>query len=326
MKKILCIILASMMLVLCGCGSDDSSAVSVSSEAGSVKESFSKEFSKFGLTLYLPEDAYESENEDQDFGSSTRYFCERGYIMLSKLSLKIDNWHNGVLRDSFLSFVNDSSGSIQNVTFNDTNAAIYDMSLMKDSKEYTVRGIVFNLSGNSMQIAVTSYRSKDDTKQFFEDIISKMTADGNPVRITTSFSNSTEESKDGNGIFVKKKYYGGFSFCVPADAVEKTSSGGNKTYDGTEAVIIVAESSYIPDLTDDLEIYEIYNTYDIERKTVDGTTVVKIITTSEGKNYGWVLFTYLGTYYTVGVTSKIDAVSYTNVKKLLDDFFVTLNL
>ena len=327
MKKLITFILAAMMLMLCGCGDRGSQAAS--SDASGAGESLSKEFTKWGITLYLPEDTYEKDAEDGSYGSSTDYECKRGRVRLSKLSFYNENWHSGAERDSFLSFVDSYSGSIQNVTFNDTSAAMFDMTAMIESKEFYTRGLVFNLSGNSMQMFVTSFQSQDDTKAFFSEIMSSMKAEGKSVNVRTSVSapaDRTSRDEGMFGIFTKKVTEGAVSFCVPLDADRTITSSGSKAYEGTEAVIMSSELSDLPDLNSDSELYQIFKTFDFERMTVRGVTILKVITTSEGKYYGWVVFNLSGVNHTIGVTSKIDAVSYMNVKGLLDDFAETISI
>ena len=335
MKKLVCILMTAMMLVFCGCESAERSS-SAESSAKTSASAYTKKLSIDNVSFCVPEDCREEDGKDS---IKYYYYPDGGFIMTSyydngyKVSI-----HNDDLVEGLTSGIN-SKSDVQNFSYEKTFINNIPVLLMKmemhyDTSIYYCFTVYLMSNQHMVSLGISSGISFDDAEAKYKalaDTIELTDKADNEASKAKEISNSwvapdTAEPKGGKGIFEKRVYESGFSFCIPQEAVETTGSGDSKSYEGTEAVILIGETSYLPDLTDDQVLYSIYKTYDFERKTINGTTVVKIITSSEGKHFGWVLFSYLGTFYNIGITSKIDAVSYSNVRTLLDDFAETLDI
>lgn len=316
MKKLICILMAAMMLMLCGCGSEEASSAADSSSAAKAKEySFTKKCSIDNVSFCVPEDSVEQAGDN---GIMYYYFPDAGFIMTTvhENSYAV-SVHNESQIDGLIEGLESSGGAKvldHDKTFiGDTPILLIRMKVEAQSITMYCYSVYLNSDRSLLSLGVNSYDSFDDAKAKCDALID-----------TIQIDERAAEEAPVSSIFTKRIYDSGFSFCVPENAYQNTTSSGNKGYEGSEAIIMSTETSYGIDLDDDAQIYEIFGTFDFERTTVNGVTVIKVLTKSEGKYYGWVIFYLKGTYHTIGVTSKIDAVTRSNVKGLLDDFFKAL--
>lgn len=320
MRKQICIILAVMMLTLCGCGSGDESS-SADTSSHSIEYEYTEKHNINNVSFCVPKECEETAGDD---GTVYYYYPDNSLIMTSVHKYSYGGHiHSDSTIESLTDGIKEAKGVTvlgQEKTFiGDTPILLIKLKIeLQEETSYSYSA--YMMSDEHLIQLGTNSLDPDDAKAKYDAL-----ADTVQIDEQAAGSKSDAQITDSGRIFVKRIYETDFSYCVPEDAAESTRSSGTG-YEGSKAALLLSSTTIAPDLTDDSWLYQLFGSYDFERETVNGVTVVKAITVNEGKFFGWVVFNYLGKNHTIGITSRINAVSYSVVKDLRDEFFETLRI
>lgn len=174
MKKLVCIILTAMMLMLCSCeSSDESSAVDSGTNTKASTFAYTKKISIDNVSFCVPE---ECEEKTGSGNIMYYYYPDSGFIMTSYNDNKYNSSvHNDVYAESLIEGMKQSS-SVKNLRHEKTffgNIPILQISMELNVDSTTAYNYSAYLQSSNyiLQLGACSYISYDDAKAKYDDLI-----------------------------------------------------------------------------------------------------------------------------------------------------------
>jgi hypothetical protein len=276
-KRLLSMLLAAVMTVsFVGC-----SGSGTSSDSSSSGDNYTKEVKIDNVTLYLPEDAVES-NEDNSSDNLTWYKTSFGKISLLKTDLYTGDWHSDLTANVFA----DGAKSKEKILIGDEKALMY----VEDFKSQPAYWLNFNSSEHCINIIILSNTSEENAKEEYEKFLKHISIDSSVPTVTTTTTETTPSARDE---FNKKygnlptwkdvKYdpmsYIGKKFTI-TDATYELDDYYNYNYRDTEAKYFVFSAETTGSYSDRWYVYADRKEFDwlfkqLKERNLKGNIVVK---------------------------------------------------
>ena len=282
-KRLLTMLLAAVMTVsIAGCSNSGSSSDSSSSElTGWGDDNYTKEVKIDNVTLYLPDDAVES-NEDNSNDDLTWYKTSFGKIRIAKGVILTDNWHS----DTTIASWSEEAKSMEKIMIGDEKALICVLDF-NSTPSYMVN---FNSNEHRIGIVISSDKSEENAKEEYEKFIKHISIDSSAPKATTTTTETTPSARDE---FNKKygdlptwkdvKYdpmsYIGKKFTI-TDATYELDDYYNYNYRDTEAKYFVFSAEPTGSYSDRWYVYADRKEFDwlfkqLKERNLKGNIVVK---------------------------------------------------